>query len=286
VQNVIASIRNDRLRRVRRLLEDRKWRAREGLWVTEGLRLAEEVLREEVVVRLWVIEEGWGTAVAREGELRKQVEGRGDEILTLQRGLLLQVASTQHPQGVLAVVESPCWSVADVFARGGPVVVLDRVQDPGNLGTLARSAEAAGASGVLRTRATVDPGNPKALRASAGSLLRLPSAEVQDPVAAVRAAGLQVMAAEGRAGVPYDHVDLTAPFALLLGQEGSGLSGPLARTADITLTVPMAGRAESLNVAATAAVVLFEAARQRRAAEQRRAPVNASRGRGSSRGSD
>jgi TrmH family RNA methyltransferase len=266
VQNVIASIRNDRLRRVRRLLDDRKWRAREGLWVTEGLRLAEEVLREEVVARLWVIEEGWGTSDAREAEVREQVEGRGDEILTLQRGLLLQVASTQHPQGVLAVVESPCWSVSEVFAGGGPVVVLDRVQDPGNLGTLARSAEAAGASGVLRARATVDPGNPKALRASAGSLLRLPSAEVEDPVAAVRAAGLRVMAAEGRGGVPYDQVDLTAPFALLLGQEGSGLSGTLAGTADLTLTVPMAGRAESLNVAATAAAVLFEAARQRRAA--------------------
>jgi tRNA(Leu) C34 or U34 (ribose-2'-O)-methylase TrmL len=170
--------------------------------------------------------------------VREQVEERGDEMLTLQRGLLLRVASTQHPQGVLAVVESPCWSVSTVFAGGGPVVVLDRLQDPGNLGTLARSAEAAGASGVLRTRATVDPGNPKALRASAGSLLRLPSAEADDPVAAVRAAGLRLMAAEGRGGVPYDQVDLTAPFALLLGQEGSGLSGTLAGTADLTLTVP------------------------------------------------
>lgn len=225
--------------------------------------MAEEVLREGLAARLWVLAEGWGEGDARAAAVRQALSGRGDEVLEVGPGLLREVSDTEAPQGVLVVVEAPRWTPGDALRGAGPAVLLDRLQDPGNLGTLARSAEAAGASGILLGPGCVDPGNPKALRASAGSLLRLPVAFCADPALAVRQAGRLVAATSGRGGVSYASVDLTGPLALLVGQEGSGLAPELERAADLVLTIPMAGAAESLNAATAAAVILFESARQR-----------------------
>lgn len=255
---------NRRLRWVRRLTDDRRARREEGLWVAEGVRLAEEVLREGLAVRLWLIEEGWGTEGGRDAAVRSAADARGDEVLAVKRGLLREAADTQTPQGVVVVFEAPVWREEEFLSAPGPLVVLDGVQDPGNLGTIARAAEGAGACGLLLTSGCADPGGPKVLRASAGSLLRLPAARVDDPLPALRRSGRAVCATAGSGGTPYDRVELTRPFALLLGQEGGGVAPRLARAADCVLTIPMAGRLESLNVAATAAVVLFEAARQGR----------------------
>jgi TrmH family RNA methyltransferase len=262
---VITSLANERVRWVRRLAGDRKARRREGVWIAEGLRLAEEVLRSPVRVRLWVIEEGLDRASARAVSVCRTIERSGHDVLAVKRGLLCEIADTRHPQGVVAVLDAPGWEPAQAAEGPGPVVILDRLQDPGNLGTIARSAEAAAASGLLLAPGATEPGNPKALRASAGSLLRLPAAVAQDPIAVVRAAGLRVLVAARSEGEPYDRADLTGRFALLLGQEGAGVAPGLARGASGAITIPMQGAVESLNVAAAAAVVLFEAARQRRA---------------------
>ncbi|GAB4277656.1 MAG: RNA methyltransferase [Deferrisomatales bacterium] len=261
---VICSSGNERLRWVRRLAESRKARRREGLWVAEGVRLAEELVARGLPVRLWLVEEGWGREGGRAGTLRSRVEQGGAPLLEVRRGLLCQIADTQHPQGILAVFEAPRWREGDVLGGSGPVVILDRLQDPGNLGTIARTAEAAGAAGLLLLPGTADPGNPKALRASAGSLLRLPVARAGESGEPWRRGGRRVLAAAGRGGIPYDRLDLAEPFALVLGQEGSGVSPALLARADQLVTVPMEGAVESLNVAATAAAILFEAARQRR----------------------
>lgn len=261
---IVTSSTNDRLRWVRRLSEDRRARRREGLWVAEGVRLAEEVLREGLPVRLWVLEEGWGTAGGREGRVRAWLEARGDQVLEVKRGLLRAVADTETPQGVMGVFAAPTWSTERVLAGDGPVVVLDRLQDPGNLGTIARTAEGAGACGLLLGPGCADPGSPKALRASAGALLRLPAARVDDPIALLRGAGRTLYATAGQGGAVYDEARFVSPLALLLGQEGGGLNPRWRGAAELLLTIPMAGRLESLNVASTAAVILFEAARQRR----------------------
>ncbi len=261
--DMVTSARNDRLRRVRRLAESRKARREAGLWVVEGVRLAEEVAAGDRPARLWVVETG---AVGRDERLAAVVDrlrARGDDVLWVGRGLLREVADTRSPQGIVGVVDAPAWTPADAVAGPGPVVILDRVQDPGNLGTIARTAEAAGAAGLLLAPGSVDPGNPKAVRASAGSLLRLPATTSADPVAAVRRSGRRVWATAGRGGTSCFAADLAAPFGLVLGQEGQGVGPALAARADGRLTVPMAGPVESLNVAATAAVILFEAARQR-----------------------
>jgi TrmH family RNA methyltransferase len=173
------------------------------------------------------------------------------------------------------VFEAPERDGKGVLAGEGPAVVLDRIQDPGNLGTIARTAEGAGACGLFLAPGCADPGSPKALRASAGALLRLPSVRVPDPLALLRQAGRPLFATAGQGGIAYDRAPLAGAFALLLGQEGGGLDPRWRDEADLLLTVPMAGRLESLNVAATAAAILFEAARQRRCAE---APLQEVRG--------
>lgn len=263
----VTSPYNDRLRWARKVCRDRRARRREGVWVAEGLRLCEEVARGRGPVRLWVIEQGWGSE-GREAQLREEIERRGDPVLELRRGLLNEIAGTRTPQGVLCLLEAPGWDLSEVFRSDRPVVVLDRVQDPGNLGTIARAAEGAGVSGLLLTPGTADPGNPKALRASAGSLLRLPAVVAVDPASTLRERGLTLVATAGKGGVAYERADLAGAFALLLGQEGGGVSDALARAADLQVTIPMSGGLESLNVAAAAAVILFEAARQRRAFER------------------
>lgn len=220
-------------------------------------------MAEAVGVRLWAMTPGWGRSDPREGRLRCTVEDRGDAIVELSPGLMRQVADTQTPQGILCAFEAPTWTPDAALAGLGPVLVLDGLQDPGNLGTLARSAEAAGAAGLVITPGSVDPGNPKALRASAGSLLRIPCVVVPDPLPLVEASGRRLVATTGRGGKPHYEADLCRPFALLVGQEGAGLSPDLFREADFQLTVPMGGRVESLNAATAAAVILFEAARQR-----------------------
>lgn len=238
-------------------------RREQGFWIAEGVRLAEEVLRQGKGARLWVLAEGWGARDARAAAVCEAISRRGDEVVEVGAGLVRELSDTQTPQGILCAVEAPRWRAEDVFEGSGPVVLLDRIQDPGNLGTIVRSAEAAGAAGVLLTPGCVDPGNPKALRASAGSLLRLPVATVADPAASIREAGRLLAATSGRGGVPYHRADLTRPLALLIGQEGAGVAASLGGAADLTLTVPMAAGVESLNAAAAAAVILFEAARQR-----------------------
>ncbi|MFU8858024.1 MAG: TrmH family RNA methyltransferase [Deferrisomatales bacterium] len=267
---ILTSPSNPKLRWVRRLAGDRRARREEGLWVAEGTRLALEVLGEGPAVRLWLFEEGWGEEGGSEARVRSGAQARGDEVLEVKRGLLREVADTQNPQGVLVVFQAPTGTPDQALLAPGPVVLLDRVQDPGNLGTIARTAEGAGAAGLLLTPGCADPGGPKALRASAGALLRLPAAWVDDPLPALRRSARPVYATAGEGGAAYDQADLSCPFALLLGQEGTGVAPRLSRAADRVLTIPMAGRLESLNVAAAAAVILFEAARQRRLEQRSR----------------
>ncbi|MBI5442831.1 MAG: RNA methyltransferase [Deltaproteobacteria bacterium] len=252
------------MRWFRRLAADPQARRSEGLWVAEGVRLAEEVLRAGVPVRLWALEKSWGMGSEREAALRASAEARGDEVVEVGPEVLRSLADTRSPQGVLCAFEAPSWAPEEVVRAGGPVLVLDGLQDPGNVGTLARSAEAAGAAGLLLTRGSADPGNPKALRASAGSLLRLPHAFCDDPLPTLSAAGRSLATTALAGGTTYFEADLARPFALLIGREGSGVSRDLAQKADLVLTIPMEGEVESLNAATAAAVILVEAARQRR----------------------
>ncbi len=189
----------------------------------------------------------------------------GARSFSLAAGVLDRVAGTVTPQPVLSVVRTP---VADVGALDGAtfVVVCVDVRDPGNAGTVIRSADAAGADAVVCCAGTVDPFNPKTVRASAGSVLHLPViVDVEPGVLLDRlgASGVATWGAAARGGTPHTAVDWSVPSALLLGNEASGLSADVESQVAGTVTIPMAGRADSLNVSTAASVLCFEVLRQR-----------------------
>ena len=191
------------------------------------------------------------------------------EVLAIPRELLDSTLATETPQAVAALVEPPDWTWAHVMGdskeAAALVLILAGVQDPGNLGTILRSAEAFGADGVVCLPGTVNAWNPKAVRASAGSVFRMPVLEMNeaDAISQLRQAGVRILATSVQRARPADLVDLAGPVALVIGNEGSGVPADLAMKADGTITIPCPGPVESLNAAVATSVLLYEAARQR-----------------------
>lgn len=207
-----------------------------------------------------------------ERELALRCAASGARVFDLDSGVLARVAATVNPQPIIAVVAAadvPLASLAPSSGADGLVVVCAGVRDPGNAGTVVRAAAAAGARAVVACGSSVDLGNPKALRASAGAAFRVPvvnGAGVDETIDSLRSWGLTAWATAAAGGVDYVDADLAAPCAVVLGNESHGVDPELARSLDGTLSIPMPGRAESLNVGTAAAVLCFESARQRRKA--------------------
>jgi len=203
-------------------------------------------------------------------EVCTRATASGARVFPLAAGVLERVADTVTPQPVLAVVPMLAEPGPEqLTARPGSLVmVLVDVRDPGNAGTVLRAADASGATAVLFAADSVDPYNPKTVRASAGSLFHIPFAVRDDPVALAEelsGAGFRTLATVVRQGVDYATFDWSVPSAVFLGNESSGLDAALCEALEGALAIPMEGRAESLNVGVASAVVGFEAARQRRA---------------------
>jgi len=230
-----------------------------GYAVAEGFHLLEEALRSDREVECVIASDSVWPAVAK--YVRRLP---GVRMCTVADKLFSQIASTETSQGVIALVRPVAWSFEELLRGRSMVVVLDAVQDPGNAGAIVRAAEAFGATGCVFLRGTVSPHNPKALRASAGSLFRLPYVYGADPDL-VRAAfeqnQLDVYAAVPSDGKLLEEMNLRRKFALVLGSEGRGVS-EVFRSAATPLSIPTAG-VESLNVALSAGIILYEASRQR-----------------------
>ena len=198
------------------------------------------------------------------------------EFYAVPRSLLNPLLATESPQPIAALIEPPLWNWSQLLT-GAParatsstdaaplVVVLAGLQDPGNLGTILRSSEAFGATGVLCLPGTVSPWNPKAVRASAGSVFRLPlvQSSAAQAFAGLRTAGLRVWTTSVHEASPLPAADLAGPTALIIGNEGNGVPDQIAAEADATLTIPCPGPVESLNAAIATSILLYEASRQR-----------------------
>lgn len=263
--------RNARIATLRRLVERRSERESSGVFVVDGPVLVDEALACDVTVReLYCDADHLGdpaiaavVATARSLSVRVQVT---------QPGVIARVADPVTPRPLVAVVERPDAPVATRLlsdggqAVGGGVLVLVDVSDPGNVGTLIRTAEAAGMTAVWVVGNGADPFGPKAVRASAGSILRVPVAVHRDAVAAVLAlatAGHTLVGTSAQ-GVAYDELDVGAAPAVLLGSESHGLDPAVSALVERWVAVPMSGMAESLNVAVAGSVLAFELARRRR----------------------
>lgn len=261
--------RSPRVRAARQLTK-RALRQRARAFLVEGPQAVREALASgSRLTELFVT----GAGATRCGTLIEQARDRGAAVHQVGDGVMAELAQTVTPQGLLGVcdfIDVPL----DGFLAGGPrrlAVLLAHVRDPGNAGTVLRTADAAGADGVLFSTASVDPYNGKCVRATAGSLFHLPvvtGASPAEAVAALRAAGLRVLAADG-GGRSLDEAaaagDLDGPTAWLFGNEAWGLPADLLALADEAIAVPIYGQAESLNLAAAAAVCLYRSAQVQRA---------------------
>jgi len=255
---MITSTANDTVRYVRSL-HRRTVRHRERRFIVEGLRLAEEMHEAGQEPALVFYTAGFAER-ARGRTLLEALRASERELLGVSDPVMRFVADTKTPQGILAVVPFP-----QASPRGASLIlVLDGLRDPGNLGTIMRSAEAAGVEKVITVKGTVDVFSPKVVRAAMGVHFRLPILhdrkweEIEEEFE-----GRQVLLAEPGGEVPYYQVDWTQPSALIVGGEARGPGKEAATVATRTVTVPMRGRVESLNVAMAASIILFEAARQR-----------------------
>jgi TrmH family RNA methyltransferase len=264
----LTSARSPRVRAARQLAK-RTFRQRARSFLAEGPQAVGEALASgAAVTELFVT----GQARARYGELAAEAARRGAAVHAVSGDVMAELAQTVTPQGLLAVCRFVDVPLARLIAAGPRLVaVLASVRDPGNAGTVLRTADAAGADGVIFSGASVDPYNSKCVRASAGSLFHLPvvvHAPLAEAVVALRAAGLRVLAADGSARLTLDEAEaagLGQPAAWLFGNEAWGLPGDMLALADEAVAVPIYGRAESLNLAAAAAVCLYASARALRA---------------------
>ncbi|HEY0025716.1 MAG TPA: RNA methyltransferase [Longimicrobium sp.] len=252
----MLSRREERLLRSLRL---RKHREAEGLFVAEGVRAVEDLLlHSPLEVRFAAASSSLGDT-PRGQSLAEAIHKRGIDLREVGDAALRELAGTGTPQGILAVAEIPPGGLGRIRVSGRTVVlVLDAVQDPGNFGTLARTAEALGAAGVVALTGTVDPWNPKCVRAAMGSTFRLPVAEAgwEEAGAWLAEHGFRTLAsAAGGDPVPRP---APARAALVVGNEGAGISGETRARADLVVGIPLRGRAESLNVAAAGAILLYE----------------------------
>ena len=259
-QEVISSRTNARVKQLRAAFAGQA-RLSGGMVAIEGEHLLEEALRSGMVLK---------TVFLSEQREIPTVVPRGVEVMRLTQEVFGSVVETQSPQGIAALLVPPVFRLDDVMGVGGKtalILVAAGLQDPGNLGTLVRSAEAFGATGVLTTPGTVSAWNQKALRASVGSVFRVPVVSVTaSELSEVKGRGVRLIAAVGGGGfgvTVVQEVDFTGACAVMIGNEGAGLAAEWMEMSDAKVTIPCPGDVESLNAAVAGSLLLYEASRQR-----------------------
>lgn len=297
---MITSIANQRMKRLAQLQERGKLRNKEGVFVAEGLKMFKEAPPEylqEVYVKesLWkqMYEVGQrakdsgkntgnfvGTVVNKDGmrlaDICKKLEiceKKGILVETVADDVFKKVADTQTPQGILFVTKQPDYSLDSLIARavkrreeGGRLplfLLLEDIQDPGNLGTMLRTAEGAGVDAVIMSKGTVDIYNPKTIRSTMGSLYRVPFVYTEDLINAVKKLQqnkIPVYAAHLAGEKYFDEIEYEGGSGFLIGNEGNGLKKETADSADVYLRIPMEGKLESLNAGIAAALLMYRAA--------------------------
>jgi TrmH family RNA methyltransferase len=246
-------------------LSDQKVRKKENVFLIEGVKMVEEALRDKAGVIQVVASPS--LALHQGKGLMKLAKTAGTDILWISDRLLDRLAESKTPQPVMAVVALREYTEDALLAvPPGLAIICHQLQDPGNLGTIIRTAEAAGAAGVVVTENTVDAYHPKTIRATMGSILRLPVLRIpslEGFLMTGKKKGFQSVALVLNARTTCFDLDLTIPTLAVLGREGSGLPEEILTQVDHLASVPMAGSIDSLNVATSAAVVLYEAVKQR-----------------------
>ena len=261
---MITSTGNTQVRRIAAYMEKSKARREDDVFIVEGIRMNAEIPQEKIL-----------ETFVSESFLHKMQQSEKQHLNTLANGyetvtdeVFRKMSDTQSPQGILSVVRQTHSDLVNILDQDNPMLLLlEDVQDPGNLGTMFRSAEGAGVNGILMSRGTADVYNPKVVRSTMGAIFRMPFLYVDsipETMGQLRKKGICTYAAHLQGKKSYDEMDYTKPCAFLIGNEGNGLSREAAEAADTYILIPMLGKVESMNAGTSAAILTFEAARQRR----------------------
>lgn len=256
---MITAASNQRVKNLVNLMQKAKARREQDVFITEGVKMFLEA-EPDKIKEVYVSESFFEKGIAID-----KIEQCNYEILSDE--LFKKVSDTQTPQGVLCVMKQYHYELEDLFQKENPLfLILEDIQDPGNLGTMVRTAEAAGADGIIMTKGTVDIYNPKTIRSTMGSVYRMPFLYTEDlpgVIKKLQEREVKVYAAHLKGNRFYHQMDFKGATAFLIGNEGNGLKDETAEAADVYMKIPMEGKAESLNAAAASVILMYEAARQR-----------------------
>ncbi len=261
---MITSTSNGKVKQIVQWQSKAKERRKDGIFLAEGVKMFGEAPIEwisEVYVSSKLLAQ-----LAQETEVCEKLHRVGFEEVSEE--VFAKISDTQTPQGILTVLRQPVYQLSQLTEGDNPLlVVLEDLQDPGNLGTIIRTGEGAGITGVIMSKQTVDIFNPKVIRATMGSVYRVPFVyveDLQDTLKLLHGRGIHTYAAHLQGKEYYDSFSLTEPTAFLIGNEGNGLSRQVADAAEHYLKIPMEGQVESLNAAVATALLMYEAHRQRK----------------------
>lgn len=281
---MITSNANKNIKNIIKLRDKSKVRNEQGLFIAEGSRMVLETPKT-LLKELYISEEFLSDSEKKsevEGYLSVTLDGlRSEEyletffddntvkIFLVANDIMKLISDTTTPQGILAVIEQKRYMLEDILeaSKVPSLIILEKLQDPGNLGTILRTAEGAGISGIVMSRDTVDPFSPKVIRSTMGSMYRVPffiTDDICDTINVIKRNGIKVFAAHLKGEKYYDELDFRGASAFLIGNEGNGLSDEVASLADTYLKIPMEGQLESLNAAMAAGILMYETSRQRR----------------------
>lgn len=253
----ISSLQNEKIKYLRSLYI-KKYRQREERVVLEGIRLIEEALLAGAEVEdIFVTPD---LTLQEDGRFKELMEERNINLHRVEAGLMEKISDTKTPQGILAIARKPGRYVSELETAGDArFLILDRVQDPGNLGTIIRTAAGAGYSGVILCKGTVDPFNVKALRASMGGVFRIPLyfGREGEIIENLQRMNIKFYAADTRGASDYFQISYETPLALIIGNEAHGVSERFLKTADAVVKIPLPGGIESLNVAVATGILLY-----------------------------
>ena len=269
---MITSLANDRIKHLAELEQKARTRNKEKMFVAEGFKMFEEApieLIKEIYIEASVYAKLKEPAKKAPSDIYGRVSGKlsecesfGIRIETVSEEVFKKASDTMTPQGIIFTMTQMSYSLENLLKNKGNFLILEDIQDPGNLGTMIRTAEGAGMAGVIMTGGTVDIFNPKTIRSTMGSLYRVPflyTGNIEETVMKLKAAGVKVYAAHLKGEKYYDEQDYEGVSAFLIGNEGNGLTDATAALADVYIRIPMAGKLESLNAAVAAAILMYRA---------------------------
>ncbi len=262
--NYITSANNNMVKEVKSL-KQKKNREEKGRFFIEGLRFVSEALEESWQIETIILSDSFCLNESNK-QLISLISDRKFNCYTVTDKIFGELSETSTPQGILAVMQTKMFEISDIIKAGSFMVILDSIQDPGNLGTIIRTADAAGAGGILMSKGCVELFNPKVLRSTMGSVFHLPivvDCDLSESIQTLKEYGIKAYAAHLSGELSYFECNLRENCAIIVGNEANGISDDVANIADVLVKIPMPGKAESLNASVAAGILMYEAVRQR-----------------------